>query len=347
LIAKYHRGVAGRDTMLSVGAMSFVRVKFPASVPGLSVIRGNPAPFASPMRRRMRWQAIKASLALRPWQPDPAAFSGLAVEGTDAELREACRRLSVELAGEPVIGSFTRSLSAMVRAPDGAFRWLKVYGVREGVDHPNIEAEKSAAAIRGIRKPAILGICEWSGAGIRWHAFLMTLASPQAKAQPFYSRRRMAISDGWIAELRRALKAVAGLSTDRRRYTPERLRATIVQRFGAAAPHLADEWQTAHGDTNWSNLTAPELILLDWGLWGLAPRGFDAAWLIAFSSPDAALTRRLQEAFAEDLATPSGPVAQLAACADLLPLIEAGHLDPRFHAPIEALARRALQISAR
>jgi hypothetical protein len=50
-------------------------------------------------------------------------------------------------------------------------------------------------------------------------------------------------------------------------------------------------------------------LLLDWGLWGLAPRGVDAAWLIAFSSPDEALTRRLLAAFTDDLETPSGKVA--------------------------------------
>lgn len=277
------------------------------------------------------------------WQPRLPTFDqALVPERIDAAFHSACRSMGVVLAGEPVRSYFTHSRGAMVRTPDGALRWLKVSGLHNGAD-PLPGGERSAAAFRGIPKPAVLEIREWTEPDSRWCAILMTLAAASARPQPMFSRRRHAISDGWIGKLKRALDTISGIPTERTRYGASGIAASVTTRFGTGAPHAAAEWRTAHGDPNWSNLTAPDLLLLDWGLWGLAPRGFDAAWLIAYTSPDAALTRRPLAAFAADLETSSGKVAQLVACSDLLGLVEAGNLDPRFHAPIESLARRALE----
>jgi hypothetical protein len=254
----------------------------------------------------MRWQALKANLAPQEWRPRRIPPShGFATERVEEALHEACRRMGLVLVGEPVEGQFTRSRGAIVHAPDGALRWLKVNGVPNGPDHPMIKGEKNAAKFYGIPKPEVLEIREWTAGGVRWCAFLMTLAPKSATPQPLFSRRRDAISDRWIGELKQALYAIAAIHTERRRYDPNWIAVGVTERFGAGAPHAAEEWRTAHGDLNWGNLTAPDLLLLG-GLWGLAPRGFDAAWLIAFSSPDEALTRRSLAAFVDDLDTPSG-----------------------------------------
>jgi hypothetical protein len=112
--------------------------------------------------------------------------------------------------------------------------------------------------------------------------------------------------------------------------------------FGSRAPCVAEEWHVGHGDLQWSNLTAPTFNLLDWECWGYVPRGYDAAYLIAVSCADPELVRRLERAFADDLETESGRVARLAALANLIGLIKAGWLDPRYMRSLKAMGRRVL-----
>jgi hypothetical protein len=83
-------------------------------------------------------------------------------------------------------------------------------------------------------------------------------------------------------------------------------------------------------------------MLLDWEFWGAAPRGFDAATLLAHSFLDPALFRRIEAAFADDLNTRSGIAARLYQFASLLNKIEADLRDPREHRIAEAEARRLL-----
>lgn len=292
----------------------------------------------------MRFLALLASLTPGPWHPRKRTPDfGFATKRAEQALQEACRRMNLVLVGIPVRGYFTNSRGATVRASNGVLCWIKVSGVPNGPAQQQLEGETSAAAIRGVPKPAILEVQYWTQDGFYWRAVLMTLVPESAKTGPLFSRHRHAISDRWIGEIKQAMQTIATIPTERRRIDPDWMSASITKRFGAETPHTCDDWRTAHGDLHWGNITVPELKLLDWDLWGLAPRGFDAAFLVTFTSPDPALTRRLQSAFADELDTSSGKVAQLAVCAGVLRFVEEGHLDPRFHAPVEALARRTLR----
>jgi hypothetical protein len=81
-------------------------------------------------------------------------------------------------------------------------------------------------------------------------------------------------------------------------------------------------WTTAHGDLHWANLTEP-LRLLDWEGWGLAPQGFDAAMLYAYSllQPDTAA--RVRDIFPV-LESPAGLAAEATVCAQLLQTVRRG-----------------------
>jgi hypothetical protein len=118
----------------------------------------------------------------------------------------------------------------------------------------------------------------------------------------------------------------------------------IVRRFGPDAPHFANEWQVVHGDVNWSNLTAPNLVLLDWESWGLGPRGFDAAELVAFSCHRPAIAQRLEAAFAEDLQSQSGRVAWLAMLAIILDMVDSRHMHSCYRRPVKQMARRVINM---
>lgn len=80
----------------------------------------------------------------------------------------------------------------------------------------------------------------------------------------------------------------------------------------------------AHGDLHWANLTAPELCLLDWELWGMAPAGYDPAVLYCASVLVPGIRDQVRAVFADQLDTPTGRGAQLAAILKLFCLVEDG-----------------------
>jgi hypothetical protein len=83
-------------------------------------------------------------------------------------------------------------------------------------------------------------------------------------------------------------------------------------------------------------------MLLDWEHWGLAPRGYDAAYITVFSCARPDLVHRLETAFAADLDTRSGRVARLFLLARELDKIDAGNLGTGYKPHLEAMARRVL-----
>lgn len=203
----------------------------------------------------------------------------------------------------------------------------------------------SASSITGVPKPAILREFDLNADGVRCHALQFTLApSPAVIETPWIVHPLGSIDERWLGELRQAIDRISELPLTRWLIHPGRVARIIVQRFGRKAPYTIDEWRTAHGDLNWSNLTAPNLMLLDWERWGAAPRGFDAATLLAFSFRDPALFRRIETIFADDLNAPAGVVARLYQYSQRLTNIEAGIRDPRDHRAIEAEAKRLLHL---
>lgn len=105
--------------------------------------------------------------------------------------------------------------------------------------------------------------------------------------------------------------------------------------FGACPDTSALTWTVAHGDLHWGNVTAPELNLFDWDLWGAAPAGYDAATLLVTALLQPAVAERVAHEFADVLTTHTGIVSQLLAGARLLHHVEKGeHFDlaPQVHA---------------
>lgn len=306
-------------------------------------------------RRRAKFNRHRLLVRLRASAALPAArhreqgglsrLIGFTTERLEEALAEACHALDLVLVGQPQRSHWQKSIGAKVCDPGGTLYWLKV----SGAFNKNIalwfrEGEETSGAVNGVPKPALLKIHDWTMGDVAWRAALMTLApsSPFAPAMDF-GHGVETVTDEWIGELKSAVDVIGRIDAPRFRMSPEYVAAIITNRFGKSAPHVADEWRTAHGDLNWSHLTAPELSLLDWEMWGSAPRGFDAACLISFSCANPKLVARLSAAFADDLNTPSGRVAQLAHCSDMLVLVEAGWLDPKFHRPLEDIALARLR----
>ncbi|MGH2942086.1 MAG: aminoglycoside phosphotransferase [Solirubrobacteraceae bacterium] len=202
----------------------------------------------------------------------------------------------------------------------------------------------AANAIDGVPKPSVSDVVEWSDGELRVRAELQTLAPSPALSNSITPPPTLTLDTGWWAELRAALAALASQPTDRICLDARLLERRVRAFFGVAVDLDDVAWAVAHGDLQWSNVTGPICWLLDWEAWGTAPRGYDAATLYCASLTDPRLAARVHEQFGDLLDSPTGRIAQLAAAAKLLGLVEHGEhpeLAAPLHAHAHALYRRS------
>ncbi len=106
------------------------------------------------------------------------------------------------------------------------------------------------------------------------------------------------------------------LPTDRVAVRQEWVDRTVPRFLDIPGPPTTD-WATAHGDLHTANLTAATPYLLDWEGFGLAPVGYDAAMLLAYSLLTPAFAHRVRDAFPV-LKTEPGRAAQIIVITELL-----------------------------
>jgi hypothetical protein len=85
------------------------------------------------------------------------------------------------------------------------------------------------------------------------------------------------------------------------------------------------------------------LVFLDWEAWGMAPRGFDLAYLVAFSCTEIHLMHRLETAFADELSTRAGQVSLLVCFGEILNLIEEGSVPRSCRPTVMQMTQRVLK----
>ena len=222
--------------------------------------------------------------------------------------------------------------------------WLKVTALRGQKLSRFREGEAAVPLVEGVSRPAIFRIHDWQDAGLRYRAIQTSLAtSPAVELTPLAGMNAAQVTNAWIEEFKHAVGRLGTTTTDRFRFHPDAVEAHVKHWFGAEAPFVADQYSVAHGDAHWGNLTYPNLTFLDWELWGLAPNGFDLAYLVTFSCMDPLLAQRLEAAFEDELTTMSGQVAHLIALGEFLNLIKEGFF-PRLHQePAMQMAQRVLR----
>jgi hypothetical protein len=267
---------------------------------------------------------------------------GFVTSGFETAFTKAARRLGVTPLAGRVNGYRNKSCGGPVRSADGAMQWLKVSGVPRRTVNVRREREKSAPDANGIRTPKVLATTEWRSRGIEWYAVITTPVDAPTVRQFVDGGGSLAEDETWLGMLKTTLERLAEIPCTHHYLTEPYVTAAIVARFGDGAPNVAAEWRTAHGDLSWPNLTVADLVLYDWETWGLAPRGYDAAYLMVQSIWDVDLMHRLEREFLDEFSTPSGCVGLLVACAEMLNHIEASHLDPQHARNVEAIARRGL-----
>jgi hypothetical protein len=122
----------------------------------------------------------------------------------------------------------------------------------------------------------------------------------------------------WWAALRTALADITSVATDRYTIEQQYLDWAMPRFLGNTPGTTVPAWTTAHGDLHWANLCAPQLQILDWEGWGLAPAGYDAATLHSYSLLMPVIAERIRAELAEVLGTPGGRFAELVTITEIL-----------------------------
>ncbi|MGW0789791.1 phosphotransferase [Streptomyces sp. NPDC002911] len=135
------------------------------------------------------------------------------------------------------------------------------------------------------------------------------------------------LTAAWWSDLRIALAQLSSVQTDRtavRQEYLDRAMPKYLAFLGELIPTAPPEWATAHGDLHWANLAGPELAILDWEGWGIAPAGYDAALLHAYSLGMPETAERVRLELASVLDSAAGRFAELVVITDLLQSAERG-----------------------
>ncbi|MYQ47251.1 phosphotransferase [Streptomyces sp. SID4985] len=135
------------------------------------------------------------------------------------------------------------------------------------------------------------------------------------------------LTASWWIQLRTALERLSGVPTERvavRQAYMDRAMPKYLGFLDAPVPTTPPAWTTAHGDLHWANLTGPDLRILDWEGWGIAPAGYDAAMLHAYSLAVPESAERVRRELSGFLGCAAGRLAELVVITELLQSAERG-----------------------
>ncbi|MGH3829346.1 MAG: aminoglycoside phosphotransferase [Pseudonocardiaceae bacterium] len=240
-------------------------------------------------------------------------------------LRLAAGRFSLTLVGEPTFGWRDRTIGSRANGSNGE-RWLRVSWAHVQWTEGNYwTGNEDGAAIVGVPKPAVVDLHEWAEEnGDRNRAEVLTLVTDKACSETQELRGELDPPGQWWPNLRAALETLSTHKTERTITTQKKITGRLLSFFGSTVDPIVTTWTTAHGDLNWTNLTAPSVNILDWESFGTAPAGYDAATLYFLSllTPDTA--RKVHDTFSDMLDSPDGIRSQLHVIGRYLKRVEYG-----------------------
>lgn len=240
------------------------------------------------------------------------------------QLRLASEHFSVAPVGAPVFGWRDRTIGSRVVGGRGT-QWLRVsWADPQWAEGEYWTGNEEATAIKDVPKPAVLDLYEWGAENYRNRAELMTLITDRQCSTSPELRSELRLPGEWWTGLRRALDALGKHRTARGARSQEAVTNRLLAFFGSSINPTVSAWTTAHGDLNWTNITQPNLYLLDWESWGVRMVGYDAATLYVMSlrAPDTA--QNVRATFSDVLDSPDGIRAQLYIIARYLKRVEVG-----------------------
>lgn len=246
-------------------------------------------------------------------------------------LRVAADHFSATLIGDATFGWRDRTIGSRVTTGDG-HRWLRVsWSQTRWTDGDWWTGNQDAASLTGVPKPTVLDLYEWDENDDYWgecrnRAEVMTLVTDRPCSTTPELRSELEVPDRWWTDLRTTLDTLATHPTERGEPDQEHVTGRLLSFFGSGVDPVVTRWTTAHGDLNWTNLTQPNLVLLDWESWGCKIAGYDAASLYVLSDLATDTARKVHDTFADTLDSPDGIRAQLFVITRYLKRVEHGDL---------------------
>ncbi len=286
---------------------------------------------------------IQYSVALHPNEFRPAGSNAKALgfleHGGEARFAEACSQINVTQASGPQTGYGQRSYGARVTDSRGVSYWLKVFGLRS-VDNERWKAEIEADAIIGLRKPDLIQQVTWTHVDEFWVARLTTLVTDVVEVGPWADANAAGLSDGWLEHLDQSLQILTRQPCTRTHVRIDLFERWLWRHFKRRLSIAPSDWVPSHNDLQWSNLSHPNLSILDWEWFGRSPPGYDQGSLIAYSCHNDSLTARLETAFGATFDSELATFGRLFAAHTIRNSVEAGWLNPAMREPIGRLIER-------
>lgn len=252
---------------------------------------------------------------------DAAHRRELLIQHQAAATKLGCALLDVDddtEAGHLVWGWYDRSVSSRgVRA--GQRVWVRTMTEHtDWTDWAFWTGNETANKIRGVPRPYLLDAVETRTAERRFRTEVMTYVEATPASTMPAATTAPVIDEAWLDQLRDALEALASTVTERATWTQEEVTQRLREYFGDRIDPRVDRWVASHCDLHWANLTAPELVILDWEQWGLAPHGYDVATLYCHSLAVPETATAIRGRFGDILDTDDGRRAQLLAISRML-----------------------------
>lgn len=236
-----------------------------------------------------------------------------------AFLDRAVQHLGSTAVGEASFGWLDRTLCVPGTRADGSMCWIRVVSEQvQWVDGAFWTGNAEASEITGVPKPVVLDSFEEHEDDRWFRADVMTMVDEATVSTTPELHDVPGLEDVWFGSLATSLDALARAATERVVYPQDGVTQRLREYYGERIDPVVDIWQTAHGDLHWANLTAPDLVILDWEQWGKAPFGYDIATLYCHSLlvPDVGNLIRLEHG--EILDSPDGRRSLLLAAARML-----------------------------
>ncbi|MFJ9740115.1 phosphotransferase family protein [Streptomyces sp. NPDC101166] len=227
--------------------------------------------------------------------------------------------LGTTVAGPEAWGWHGRTLSSRVEHVGRGACWLRLLSAPQDKAAGKLwEGSRQAAALFDghIRKPLLYDTMEFTQDSHAYQAELhQYIGEPVVSPSPVL-RTALDPPTAWWDSLRSDLEHVNSVATGRVAVRQEWVDRSVPRFLDMPAPRIT-EWATAHGDLHTANLTDATPYLLDWEGFGLAPVGYDAAMLLAYSLLVPTFANQVRDTFPV-LKTEPGRIAQIIVITELL-----------------------------
>jgi len=170
--------------------------------------------------------------------------------------------------------------------------------------------------------PKLIEFRSFERDGILWMTTLSAYGGESICSGPFFSGDDAVIDKGAITRIRRAISVIQKIPAATLFYEPPQISKWIIREFGPSVTSTASVWTSAHCDFHWGNILRGTHQVVDWDMFSLAPKGFDIASILLFSSSNQGLFDRLCQEFHADVDDDSCRVATLFAAARLLRMMK-------------------------